>query len=114
MTSALPSSDSASPPALNWAPRRRLPRLTPKQVRPYRLIVHFASAEPSHAKARYFGVEKRAYLNHVKAAIQRFARRLIDEADPVDNLSRATMTALMDSWNEMILGEEVWQRWGDE
>jgi hypothetical protein len=80
------------------------------------IVLHFASEDPARIKARLFGVEKRAYLNHVKAAIQTLARwhvsRLIDDAEP--DLSRGTMTSLMDSWSEMLSREEQWQRDGDK
>lgn len=89
------------------------------------LVAHFVSAEPAHIKAKYFGIEKRAYLDRVKAAIQRLACRLVADASDVTNdaiameewerraqrsrsrgLSMPLMTVLMDSWGEMLARAE--------
>jgi hypothetical protein len=87
------------------------------------LVAHFVSAEPAHIKAKYFGIEKRAYLDRVKAAIQRLACRLVvdasdgtNDAIPMEEWERgarrprsrgsSVMTVLMDSWDEMLALEE--------
>jgi hypothetical protein len=78
------------------------------------LVAHFVSAEPSHIKARYFGIEKRAYLNRVKAAIQRLARwhasRLIEEAvERIDGARPLATNCHPRSWHERLSFEEDWE-----
>jgi len=72
------------------------------------LVAHFVSVEPSHVKARYFGIEKRAYLNKVKAALQRLARwyvrQLVD-----DSLPAAFSSAGWGTWTDRIEMEEGWE-----
>jgi hypothetical protein len=77
------------------------------------LLAHFVSVEPSHIKARFFGIEKRAYLNRVKTAIQRLARvyvrRLADNAALVGSLSKGLMTFGIKDWAEWLESEERWE-----